>query len=84
MKNKKLSPGLIRFGGRGFSIAALMFPFLEAVSYFAPKVFLTGDSVAMQMFFSTYIEKLSSFYVDNNLIFFIFMIWVYICMYAPI
>ena len=74
---KKLSPYLIRFEERGLSIAAFIFPFLEVVSYFAPKVFLT-DSVAMQMFFSTYIEKLSSFYVDNNLIFFIFMTWVYI------
>ena len=75
---KKLSPYLIRFEERGLSIAAFIFPFVEVVSYFGPKVFLNTDSVALRMFYSTYIEKLSRFYTDNNLLIFIFMVWVFI------
>ena len=75
---EKLSPYLIRFGERGLSIAAFIFPFVEVVSYFGPKVFLNTDSVALRMFYSTYIEKLSRFYTDNNLLIFIFMVWVFI------
>ena len=74
---KKLSPYLIGFEERGLSIAAFIFPFLEVVSYFGPKVFLNTDSVALRMFYSTYIEKLSRCYTDNNLIIFLFMVWVY-------
>ena len=74
---EKLSPYLIRFWERGLSIAAFIFPFVEVVSYFGPKVFLNTDSVVLRIFYSTYIEKLARFYTDNNLIIFLFMVWVY-------
>ena len=66
------------FAERGLSIAAFIFPFVEVVSYFGPKVFLSTESATLRSFYSTYIEKLSRFYTDNNLLIFIFMVWVFI------
>ena len=74
---KKLSPYLIRFGERGVSIVAFYFPFVEVVCYFGPKVYFNTDSVVLRMFYLTYVEKLARFYHDNNLIMFIFMVWVF-------
>ena len=75
---KRLSPYLIRFGERGLSIDAFIFPLVEAVSYFGPTVFLNTDSVIIRMVYSTYIEKLSRFYTDHNLVILIFTVWVFI------
>lgn len=72
------SPYLITLGERGLSIIAFIFPFVEIVSYFGPKVFLSAESVALRSFYSNYIEKISRFYTDNNLLIFIFMVWVFI------
>jgi hypothetical protein len=66
------------FVERGLSIAAFIFPFVEVVSYFGPKVFLSTESVALRSFYATHIEKISRFYTDNNLLIFIFMVWVFI------
>ena len=69
---------LIPFAERVLSIAAFIFPFVEVASYFGPKVFLSTESATLRSFYSTYIEKLSRFYTDNNLLIFIFMVWVFI------
>jgi len=66
------------FAERGLSIAAFIFPFVEVASYFGPKVFLSTGSIALRSFYSSYIEKISRFYTDNNLLIFIFMVWVFI------
>jgi len=73
-----ISPFLITFAERALSIAAFIFPFIEVVSYFGPKVFLNTESLALRVFYSTHIEKISRFYTDNNLLIFIFMVWVFI------
>jgi hypothetical protein len=80
MKNffETISPFLITFAERALSIAAFIFPFIEVVSYFGPKVFLNTESLALRVFYSTHIEKISRFYTDNNLLIFIFMVWVFI------
>ena len=75
---KKFSPYLKRCGERIISISAFYFPFAEVASYFGPKVFLNTDSVPMRMFYSTRIERLSRFYTDNNLLIFLFMVWLFI------
>jgi len=72
------SPYLIKFAERGLSIIAFIFPFIEVVSYFGPKVFLSTDSMALRSFYSIYIEKILRFYTENNLLIFIFMVWVFI------
>lgn len=63
---------------RGLSIAAFIFPFIEVTSYFGPKVFLSADSVALSVFYKNYLEQVTRFYMDNNLLTFIFMVWVFI------
>jgi len=63
---------------RGLSMTAFIFPFVEVVSYFGPKVFLSTESMALRGFYVNYIEKIARFYTDNNLLIFIFMIWVFI------
>jgi len=72
------SPYLIKFAERALSITAFIFPFIEVVSYFGPKVFLSTDSMALRSFYSIYIEKILRFYTENNLLIFIFMVWVFI------
>ena len=63
---------------RAISISAFIFPIIEMISYFGPKVFLSVDSLVLRNFYLTYILKISSFYTDNNLLIFIFMIWLFI------
>ena len=75
---KDLRKTLITFVERGLSIIAFIFPFIEVATYFGPKVFLNTDSVPLRMFYSTHIEKLSRFYTDNNLLIFLFMVWLFI------
>lgn len=77
-KFEDFSRYLIPLAERGLSIVAFIFPFVEVASYFGPKVFLSTDSPALRSFYATYIEKLSRFYTDNNLLIFIFMIWLFI------
>ena len=73
-----LSPYLIPFLERGVSIAAFIFPFVEIISYFGPKVFLSTESFALKSFYVNYIEKIARFYTGNNLLIFFFMVWVFI------
>jgi|TARA_B110000003_G_C16275118_1_gene388587 hypothetical protein len=76
MKNlKNFLPQLLE---RCLAIMAFYFPFIEVSAYFGPKVFLSTDSVALRTFYAQHILKLSNFYADNNLLIFIFMIWVFI------
>jgi len=75
MKIKQFLKTLVE---RLLSISALIFPFVEIVSYFGPKVFLGTESVALRSFYLNYLVKISSFYTENNLLIFIFMIWVFI------
>ena len=63
---------------RLISIVAFIFPFIEVASYFGPKVFLSTDSMALRTFYLNHLVKLSTFYTDNNLLIFIFMVWVFI------
>lgn len=63
---------------RSLAIMAFYFPFIEVSAYFGPKVFLSTDSVALRTFYAQHLLKLSNFYADNNLLIFIFMIWVFI------
>ena len=73
-----LLPGLIRLAERGLSILAFIFPFIEVASYFGPKVFLGTESIALRSFYLNHLTKLTSFYTNNNLLIFIFMVWVFI------
>jgi|MGYP000022727898 hypothetical protein len=63
---------------RCLAIMAFYFPFIEVSAYFGPKVFLSTESVALRTFYAQHVLKLSNFYADNNLLIFIFMIWVFI------
>ena len=71
-------PYIIPLAERGLSIAAFIFPFIEVVSYFGSKVFLSTESTALISFHIDYIKPISEFYVANNLLIFIFMVWVFI------
>ena len=73
-----LLPYLIVVAERLLSIAAFIFPFIEVASYFGPKVFLSTESIALRVFYLNHLVKISSFYTDNNLLIFIFMVWVFI------
>ena len=77
-KMKKTLKALLPFLERGFSIAALIFPLVEAIAYFGPKVFLNTESLALKNFYVSYIDKVSRFYTENNLLIFIFMVWVFL------
>jgi len=63
---------------RGLSIAAFIFPFIEVTSYFGPKVFLSTESAALRSFYINNLTAVTSFYTENNLLIFIFMVWVFI------
>ena len=71
-------PYLIPIAERALSISAFIFPFIEVASYFGPKVFLSTESATLRIFYLNHLVKLSSFYTDNNLLIFIFMVWVFI------
>ena len=73
-----LLPYLVPLAERLLSISAFIFPFIEVASYFGPKVFLSTESATLRSFYLNYLVKLSSFYTDNNLLIFIFMVWVFI------
>jgi len=73
LKNK-----LIPLAERSLSILAFIFPFVEVTCYFGPKVFLSTESYALRSFYLNNLVKLSSFYTENNLLIFIFMVWVFI------
>lgn len=76
MKNfKSLLPQIFE---RCLAIMAFYFPFIEVSAYFGPKVFLSTDSVPLRTFYAQHLLKLSNFYAENNLLIFIFMIWVFI------
>ena len=75
---KALLKYLIPLTERGLSIVALIFPFIEVTCYFAPKVFLSIDSSNLRSFYLNHLVKISSFYTENNLLIFIFMVWVFI------
>ena len=75
---KKLLPYLITLAERCLSVAAFVFPFIEVASYFGPKVFLSTDSLALRNFYLNHLVKLSMFYQNNNLLIFLFMVWVFI------
>ena len=76
MKNlKKFIPQILE---RCLAIMAFYFPFIEVSAYFGPKVFLSTDSIALRTFYAQNLLKLSDFYANNNLLIFIFMIWVFI------
>ena len=63
---------------RLLAISAFIFPFIEVASYFGPKVFLSTESLTLRSFYLNYLVKVSSFYTENNLLIFIFMVWVFI------
>ena len=71
-------PYIIKLAERGLSISALIFPFIEVASYFGPKVFLSTESMVLRSFYFNYLTKITSFYTENNLVIFIFMVWVFI------
>ena len=73
-----LLPYLIVVAERLLSIAAFIFPFIEVASYFGPKVFLSTESMVLRSFYFNYLTKITSFYTENNLVIFIFMVWVFI------
>ena len=75
---KEFSNHLEKIAERGLSIIAFIFPFVEVASYFGPKVFLSTESIGLRSFYLNYLVKISSFYTENNLLIFIFMVWVFI------
>jgi len=77
-KIESLLPYLIQAAERIISIAAFIFPFIEVVSYFGPKVFLSTEGANLRIFYLNHLVKVSTFYTENNLLIFIFMVWVFI------
>ena len=69
---------ILLFVERSLSILAFIFPFIEVSSYFGPKVFLSTESVALRSFYLNHLVKISTFYTENNLLIFIFMVWIFI------
>ena len=69
---------LIPLAERGLSVSAFIFPLLEVISYFGHKVFLSPENDALRFFYLNHLTKITSFYTENNLLIFIFMIWVFI------
>ena len=63
---------------RGLSILAFFFPFIEVASYFGPKVFLGTESLVLKSFYLNYLQKFTAFYTNNNLLVFIFMVWIFL------
>ena len=68
---------LIKICERGFSIAAFIFPFVEVSYYFGAKVFLSTESLALKLFYVSYIAKLSAFYEADIYLVFIFMVGIF-------
>ena len=75
---KKFKNFLPQIFERCLAIMAFYFPFIEMSSYFGPKVFLSTESVALRSFYAQHILKLANFYANNQLLIFIFMIWIFI------
>ena len=75
---EKLKPYFILIVERAISISAFIFPFVEVTSYFGPKVFLSTESINLRSLYLNHLAKLTSFYTANNLLIFIFMVWVFI------
>ena len=75
---KKYLESFKLFAERGLSIAAFIFPFIEVASYFGPKVFLNTENDDLRIFYLNHLIKMTSFYTDNSLLIFIFMIWIFI------
>jgi len=73
-----LLPCIIPLLERGLCIVAFIFPLVEVTSYFGPKVFLSTESAVLRSFYLNHVMKFTSFYTDNNLLIFIFMVWVFI------
>ena len=75
---KALLPYLIPVVERLLSISAFIFPFMEVVSYFGEKTFLSTESATLRSFYLNNLAKFSSFYSANHLLIYVFMIWVFI------
>jgi hypothetical protein len=73
-----LLPNLKKLVERGLSIAAFIFPLVEITSYFGPKVFLSSGSVSLRGFYLSHLMKVANFYANNNILFFVFMVWIFI------
>ena len=69
---------LISLVERILSITAFIFPFFETMSYFGPKVFLGTENVILQDIYLNSLEEATNFYTENNLLIFIFMVWLFI------
>jgi uncharacterized membrane protein len=69
---------LKKFFERGLSIAAFIFPLIEITYYFGQKVFLYTDSVALKLFYMTYLTKVTRFYEANVYLIFILMVGIFI------
>ena len=63
---------------RIISCATFIFPFCEIISYFGPKVFLGTENIVLQNIYSNSLTGLTSFYTENTLPIFVFMIWIFI------
>jgi len=74
---KKIFEALIPFLERGLSIVAFIFPFIEVTSYFGAKVFLSTESANLREIYAK-LTPLITFYTENNLLIFIFMIRIFI------
>ena len=72
-----LLPNLKELVERSLSIAAFIFPLIEITSYFGPKVFLSSGNVALRGFYLSHLVKIASFYANNNLLIFVFMVWIF-------
>jgi hypothetical protein len=69
---------LIKICERCLAISAFIFPFIEISYYFGAKVFLSTDSIALKIFYTNNILKLSSFYEANIYLVFIMMVGIFI------
>jgi hypothetical protein len=69
---------LLPYAERGLSIIAFAFPFIEVTAYFGPKVFLSTESITLKNFYLNHLTTITNFYANNNLLIFIFMVWIFI------
>ena len=68
---------LITICERTIGIISYIFPFVEISSYFGTKVFLSAESMQLQIFYRNYISKLVNLYQSNAYFAFALMIGIF-------
>ena len=75
---KNLKDKLVVILERVVSVGVFYFPFIECTCYFGPKLFLSTENFAVRKFYAEHIVRMGNYYQENQLMIFIFMIWLFI------